>query len=686
MRALALAFGKLRRFNANRDGNVMIMFGLGAIMLFCCAGVGIDMARAYSVRLRLNAATDAAGLAVAAMSSNTTQAQQQTQLQNFFTANYPQGSLGNADGFAPAIVPTMSQSGQTITVSASTTVKTLFMQVFPGLQNVMSVGASSVIKKGTGLELALALDNTGSMFANSGGSTTNIVALQQDTVTLINTLFQNTTNQAQLFISIVPFVTTVNLPPQLAQSGIVQSQANPFTGDPTLAYDATQTNDSHWKGCPLENKYPNDINPTQQTWPGQYLWGTFNYQTADASLNATTVAANNIAKVNQNNSDNVLTTPPRPAPPTSTGPAWNVSGVDINNLTVANAAGKSPPFITAGVAPAKSSAPNLWSSTSTTNKTGFDGNSDTVPLATVHTNFFTASDNSDCNLNAAKNKDCPTQITPLTNDQTTLVNAANAMQAWCQSGTMIHIGLAWGWRTIEPNGVFNTLTNPPHDYNDTNWLKALVLMTDGQDTLFQGCDQTYSYNSGAYVAPPGSANNTANPNGGGISPTAGVGAPYTNYYGPNIDIKVGGSTKSVATEGQFDGCIRGGNGGQNAVFYPPLSGMTPYGRVGDPGAYIGVGVPDPTNGMVPSVNGATTTSNGKALLDEEVAEACAALKEDGVRVYTIAFTGAAANSITMLQTCASDPNKTFFNAPTQADLAAAFTSIAQDLNKIRVAQ
>jgi hypothetical protein len=40
----------------------------------------------------------------------------------------------------------------------------------------------------------------------------------------------------------------------------------------------------------------------------------------------------------------------------------------------------------------------------------------------------------------------------------------------------------------------------------------------------------------------------------------------------------------------------------------------------------------------------------------------------------------------MLQTCASDPNKTFFNAPTQADLAAAFTVIAQDLNKIRVAQ
>jgi Flp pilus assembly protein TadG len=684
MRALALALGKLRRFNASRDGNVMILFGIGAIMLFCCAGIGIDMARAYAVRLRLNAATDAAGLAVAAMSSNTSQAQQQAQLQNFFNANFPQGQLGNADGFAPAIVPTMAVSGQTITVSASTTVRTLFMQVFPGLQNVMSVGASSIIKKGTGLELALALDNTGSMFASTGG-VSNISALRSDTVTLINTLFSQTTNQSQLFISIVPFVTTVNLPPQLV--GVVANQANPFTGDAVLAYDATQTDDTKWKGCPLENKYPNDINPTQQTWPGQYLWGTFNYQTADASLNATTVGANNIAKVNQNNSDNVLTSPPRPAPPTSTGPAWNVPAVDQNKVTVSpNTAGKTAPFITAGIAPLPSSAPTLWSSTTTTNKTGFDGNSDTVPLSTTHTNFFTASDNSDCNYNAAKNKDCPTQITPLTNNQQTLLNAANAMQAWCQSGTMIHIGLAWGWRTIEPNGIFNTLTNAPHDYNDTNWLKALVLMTDGQDVLFQGCDQTYSYNSGAYVAPPGSANNTANPNGGGISPTAAIGAPYTNYYGPNIDLKVGGSTTAVATEGQAASCLRGGNAGQNAVFYPPLSGMTPYGRVGDPGMLIGVGVPDPTNGNVPSANGATTTSNGKALLDEEVAEACVALKEDGVRVYTIAFTGAAANSITMLQACASDPNKTFFNAPTQADLAAAFTTIAQDLNKIRVAQ
>jgi len=684
MRALALALGKLRRLGGSRDGNLMIMFGLGAIMLFCCAGVGIDMARAYTVRLRLNAALDAAGLAVAAMSSNTSQTQQQAQLQNFFTANYPQGSLGNADGFAPLIKPSMTVSGQTITVTAQTTVKTLFMQVFPGLNSTMTVGASSTIKKGTGLELALALDNTGSMFANSGsGSTTNIQALQQDTVTLIQTLFSQTTNQSQLFISIVPFVTTVNLPPQLASSGIVQSQQNPFTGDPSLTYDASQTNDAEWKGCPLENAYPNDINPTQQTWPGQYLWGTFNYQTADASLNDTQVNGSNIAKFNANNSDNVLTSPPLPA--ANGGPSWNTATANPNKLTVANAAGKSPPFVTAGVAPLPSSAPNLWAATTTTNQTGFDGNSDKVPLSTVHTNFFTASDNSDCNLNAAKNKDCPTQITPLTNDETTLVNAANAMQAWCQSGTMIHIGLAWAWRTIEPNGVFNTLTNPPHDYNDTNWLKALVLMTDGQDTLFQGCDQTYSYNSGAYLM-PGNANNTANPNGGGISPTAGVGAPYTNHYGPNIDIKVGGSTKSVATETQFDGCIRGGNSGQNAVFYPPLSGMTPYGRVGDPGAYIGVGVPDPTNGMTPSVAGATTTSNGKPLLDEEVAEACAALKEDGVRVYTIAFTGAAANSITMLQTCASDPNKTFFNAPTQAALQTAFAAIAQDLNKIRVAQ
>jgi Flp pilus assembly protein TadG len=587
--------GRLRRLRENREGNMLLMFGIGAIMLFCATGIGIDMARGYSTRLRLNQALDAAGLAIAALPSTATATQQQTTLLNFFKANYPAGSLGNSSG---TITPSVSINGQTITVTATTTVQTLFMQIVPGSSGTMTVSATSVIKKGTGLELALALDNTGSMFATQNG-VSNISALQQDTQTLINTLFGQTTNQSQLFISIVPFVTAVNLPPQLATSGVVASVNNPFTaspanfptyaGTPYLSYDSTQGDDTKWKGCPLENKYPADISETEgiaQAFPGQYLWDVWQVPGPSAQ----------VPQGNTYPADNVLTKP--------------------------------------------------------------DGTSN------VHENFFTANGLTDCNMNAAQNKDCPTQITPLTNDQTTLLNAAAAMQAWCQSGTMIHIGLVWGWRTISPNGIFNNnnsfYNNFPHTpalYHDSNWLKAVVLMTDGQDTEFQGCDETFSYSAAS----------------GGTG----------TLYAPNASTYPVTSGSTQVGQKWNNGCSRPGS--TNPGNPPPTSGMTPYGRLGGPNNYIGVGVPDPTNGGTPST-GATNNTNGKPLLDEEVAEACVAIKADGVRLYTIAFTGAAANSIAMLQTCASDPNQTFFNAPTQADLQAAFTTIAQDLNKIRVAQ
>jgi len=620
---------RFRRLRAARDGNVMIMFGVGGIVLFCAAGVAVDMARAYSVRLRLNAALDAAGLAVAALPGSATTAQQNAQLQAFFDANYPASKLGGVANF----VPTMSISGNQITVSATATINTVFMQVFPGAPSTMTVGATSVIAKGTGLELALALDNTGSMFSNN-----NIQALRDDTTLLLNTLFTNTNNQNQLYVSIVPFVTAVNLPPSLVKyvgtntylpynAAVAGSAAAPGP----LAYDATQSDDTKWKGCPMENPYPSDINPQQTSWPGQFLWPYFDYQHANPSA----------ANVNLNNSDNVLDPPPLPK--SAGGPNWNVA------------------------ANAPNAAPDpRWAQTNIT------------PVASVndHTNFFTAGNNTDCNWNAALNKDCPTQITPLTKadaaGQTTLLNAANAMQAWCQSGTMIHIGLAWGWRTLEPNGIFGdaSLAHVPAAYTDTNWLKALVLMTDGQDVMFQGCDQTFSYvqnnggvGSGVHNSPP------AQP-------------PYAEYFGAK-------DSSGNYTLGQASGsCNRSGSTKLNTTtsengYPPPVSGMTPYGRLGDDNSYFGKGVPDPNNNGNPSA-GVATSAAAKPLLDNEVTIACANLKQLGVRVYTIAFTGAAANSIVMLQACASDPNRTFFNAPDQATLKAAFVSIANDLNKIRV--
>ncbi len=64
-RILAKARDLARRLRRREDGNVLIMFGLAAIPLVIAVGMGIDIGRAYAVKVRLGTALDDAGLAVA---------------------------------------------------------------------------------------------------------------------------------------------------------------------------------------------------------------------------------------------------------------------------------------------------------------------------------------------------------------------------------------------------------------------------------------------------------------------------------------------------------------------------------------------------------------------------------------------------------------------------------------------
>jgi hypothetical protein len=75
---------------------------------------------------------------------------------------------------------------------------------------------------------------------------------------------------------------------------------------------------------------------------------------------------------------------------------------------------------------------------------------------------------------------CPTPITPLTSSKAPLHSVIDGMRAWCRSGTISHVGLAWGWRTLSPNSPF-TEGLP---YDTPNWRKAAILMTDGENLIY----------------------------------------------------------------------------------------------------------------------------------------------------------------------------------------------------------
>ena len=149
----------LHRLVQQSQGNVAIIFGLAAIPVVIAAGMAIDVGRAYAVKVRLGAALDAAALAVGS-ESNQTQSQLSTDLQSYFNANFPATPLATNVTVTP--VPADADlTAATVNFRAQATVPMTVMQL-AGIDNI-TVSVTSQTKKTAGLEVALVLDNTGSM-------------------------------------------------------------------------------------------------------------------------------------------------------------------------------------------------------------------------------------------------------------------------------------------------------------------------------------------------------------------------------------------------------------------------------------------------------------------------------------------------------------------------------------------
>ncbi len=252
LRSVIALIASLRRLAKRREGSVAMIFAISAIPIVIAAGMAIDVGRAYAVKVRLGAALDAAALAIGS-ESNRTRAEMVTDLQNYFAANYPSTALGTAS--LPTPVPADADlTASTVNFQAQATVPMTLMRLV-GVDN-MTVSVTAQTKKTTGLEVAVVLDNTGSMLCGpSDGApsysdslcATNVVASdtsctdatnQSRICTLRNaaTQFVDTLSDAiaatqQLYVSIVPYVTTVNVGSSFCTSGTSCSHIAATSGD-----------------------------------------------------------------------------------------------------------------------------------------------------------------------------------------------------------------------------------------------------------------------------------------------------------------------------------------------------------------------------------------------------------------------------------------------------------------------
>jgi Flp pilus assembly protein TadG len=253
----ALSFAAARSLFAallrDRRGVAAVFLAVSLVPVIGGVGLAIDSALGYLVKTRMGKSLDAAGLAAGRIALDD---DAEEVARNYFDANFgPGGRSVEVIDFDFELDPTL----HFVTLSAEATTPTFFMRIFG--HDMMTVSARTVIERQTtGMELALVMDNTGSLWADPSGVTrTNIAgtpfeALQNAAGDLIDILYGEEDELENVWVSLVPYVASVNIGPSrtgwLAAGDRVLT--NPASFRPDLAGGG-------WKGCVTARAYPWDV-------------------------------------------------------------------------------------------------------------------------------------------------------------------------------------------------------------------------------------------------------------------------------------------------------------------------------------------------------------------------------------------------------------------------------------------
>ncbi len=266
MRMIGFARNVFSNLVRDRRGSLATFVAAAALPLVAFTGLAVDTARGYLVKTRLNYALDAAALAGGRVMFD--EAKRDAAIQDFFDANFPSGYMGATLTGPTATINTVDQ---TIKLDASANVGTTLMQVL-GVDD-MNVGSSAEVQRQIkGMELAMVLDNTGSMRHTAPGSSqSKIEDLRDASLQLVDILYAGRDEIDDFYMSIVPYTAAVNIGvqhtswlepfvPQLDSFGNPEHENNdtPYpVGTPIGymdgSYNHSKWHDSFhpttWKGC-----------------------------------------------------------------------------------------------------------------------------------------------------------------------------------------------------------------------------------------------------------------------------------------------------------------------------------------------------------------------------------------------------------------------------------------------------
>jgi Flp pilus assembly protein TadG len=229
-----------RAFGADRRGNVTLIFALSIIPLFGAVAVAVDYSRGNSARTAMQAVLDTTTLMISKEALDIASVQVQTKAQTYFNSQFTRTDVR---GLKLTFTLTTNGSGDFTVVGQATAKMDTAIATVLGIRK-LDLKAESQVRWGfKGIELALALDNTGSMAAKN-----KMVELKAAVKLLLAALKKNSRVPGDIKIAIVPFTTVVNVGTEYADAA-------------WISYDSKITK-SNWQGCVADRDQPNDVRDT----------------------------------------------------------------------------------------------------------------------------------------------------------------------------------------------------------------------------------------------------------------------------------------------------------------------------------------------------------------------------------------------------------------------------------------
>jgi Flp pilus assembly protein TadG len=230
-------------FGTNRAGNVTLIFGIAVIPLAAAVAVAVDYSRASAARTAMQAALDATTLMISREALDLQNGQVQVKARAYFTALFNRPDVKEVA--ATFALKTNGPGDFTVVSEATGAIDTAMAQII-GYKS-MDIRTSAQVRWGfKSVELALALDNTGSMAAKN-----KMVELKAAVKLLLATLKKNSKTSDDTKIAIVPFNTVVKV-------------GTAYADAPWIEYDGTITK-ANWAGCVADRDQPNDVKDATPT-------------------------------------------------------------------------------------------------------------------------------------------------------------------------------------------------------------------------------------------------------------------------------------------------------------------------------------------------------------------------------------------------------------------------------------